>query len=579
MRLLRFRGVGVGRTTFHGHRSGFGVWPLLSGSAINLRGMEWVLLLLIAGVGFYVVVRAMSPTAPPKPPTQVRGQPSRIDVPGRPVAAPSKQARSSGHRPPAYTRERTVASRHDPKPWDSTSRDIPFAGPGLRGPLFHYGGTSVRSGAEHSGPYAVIDFETTGLSAKRDRIIEVAIVRVDANGRIEDEFATLINPEGRDVGPTFIHGITNAQVKHAPTFGDVASELLCRLSGTVVVAHNATFEEAFLDAELKRAGLEVARLPALCTLWLGRQTFTTPNYKLGTLARAAGVPLVDKHAALGDVRAVSALLPQMTRQLRTPVLYTCAPMSWTSRNPQPLPLVTRAVALRKGSDGWMHSLMARLPVTGIAPHNAAAEAYLDALAEVLSDGKITGEEAKELAHLAGSAGMGSEQVLELNKRFLDSLQTTALDDDVLTATEVRQLKSAAKALGLPGYFDDLQPTPAPPYPVSRERANRVDTPGGNSMNDRAERGVEALAMQRQGSSRAEIAAVLRVSQETVKSLLRDAKFYENPQSDPSRLAMAREARQARDSGVTRDAFQRDRQMTAGKSAEAWRDAAMVSDAR
>ncbi|MFC5730259.1 MULTISPECIES: 3'-5' exonuclease [Nocardioides] len=270
----------------------------------------------------------------------------------------------------------------------------------------------MRSGAEHSGPYAVIDFETTGLSARRDRIVEVAIARVDASGRIEDEFATLINPEGRDVGPTFIHGITNAQVERAPTFADVAPELLCRLSGAVVVAHNATFEEAFLAAELKRAGLEVPRLPALCTLWLGRQTFTTPNYKLGTLARAAGVPLVDKHAALGDVRAVCALLPQMTRQLRTPVLFSCVPMSWTSRNAQPLPLVTRAVALRKGSDGWMHSLMARLPVTGIAPHSASAEAYLDALTEVLSDGKITGEEAKVLAYLAGSAGMGGEQVLD-----------------------------------------------------------------------------------------------------------------------------------------------------------------------
>ncbi|MFS3130079.1 exonuclease domain-containing protein [Nocardioides sp. Bht2] len=156
------------------------------------------------------------------------------------------------------------------------------------------------------GPFTVIDFETTGLSLRHDRVVEVAVDRVDASGQVEDEFATLINPEGRDVGPAFIHGITNDQVRNAPTFADVTPELMSRLSGTVVVAHNATFEEAFLAAELRRAGISTAPTPALCTLWLGRQTFSTPNYKLATIARAASVPLVDKHAALGDVRAVAA---------------------------------------------------------------------------------------------------------------------------------------------------------------------------------------------------------------------------------------------------------------------------------
>lgn len=536
-----------------------------------------MLLLLVIGGGIYLVIRAKSPVAPPKSPTQAGSQPSLFDVAPLPATPPSRRPATSVHRKPTYTRAHAVESQNDPTRWDSRGRDIPFAEPGLSGPLFHYGGTSLRSGTEHAGPYAVLDFETTGLSAKRDRIVEVAVARVNADGRIEDEFATLINPDGRDVGPTFIHGITNAQVKRAPTFGDVAPELLSRLSGAVVVAHNATFEEAFLAAELQRAGIDVAQIPALCTLWLGRQTFVTPNYRLGTLARAAGVPLVDKHAALGDVRAVSALLPLMVRKLSAPVLYSGAPMSWTTTSAQSLPLVTRAVALRKGSDGWMHSLMARLPANGLAPHDAATEAYLDALTDVMSDGKITGEEAKELAHLAGSAGMGGEQVLTLNKRFLDNLQAAALDDDVLTTTEFRQLKSASNALSLPDYFEDLQPTAAPASPVHRKNGPRVDAHVGISMKERAERGRQALAMQRGGSSRADIAAAHHVSQETVKSLLRDAKFYENPQSDPSRLAIAREARQARASGVNRDAFQRDHGMTLGKSTEAWRDAAMLPE--
>ncbi|WP_166390525.1 exonuclease domain-containing protein [Nocardioides ochotonae] len=453
-----------------------------------------------------------------------------------------------------------------------------FAEPGLAGPLFRYGGTSVRGGHEHMGPFAVIDFETTGLSPRGgDRIIEVAVARVDAEGRIEDEFATLINPDGRDVGATFIHGITNDQVRRAPTFADVVPELLARLDGAVVVAHNATFEEAFLASELKRAGVAVAPIPALCTLWLARQTFATPNFKLGTLARAAGVPLVDKHAALGDVRAVSALLPVMLGKLGSPVLYSADPLAWDlAPGRAGVPLVTRAVALRKGADGWMQSLISRLPSTGTALDDAASEAYLDALSDVLADGKLIGDEAKLLAKLAGSAGMGAAEVLSLNHRFLDGLREVALADDVLTASELRQLHTAAKALSLPDYFGELRATAPEPVTATVTANGSADGGARSSRESRAERARLALMMQRAGANRAAIASALGVTQETVKGLLRDAKFYENPESDPSRLALARDALCARGSGMTRTQFQHDRGITAGKSSEAWRDAAMLT---
>ncbi|MBM0126374.1 exonuclease domain-containing protein [Pimelobacter simplex] len=544
--------------------------------------MGWLVLILIIGIAVYLATKKQSSAQSP----EVRA--GRHASQHRPDSRTIRQAHSTGSasngarprsgRTPTYTRERTAPNTGDPRPWNSEGREIPFAEPGLHGPLFHYGGTSLRHGSEHDGPFAVIDFETTGLSPKRHRIVEVAVARVDAKGRIEDEFATLVNPQGRDVGPTFIHGITNAHVKQAPTFAEVAPELLSRMSGAVVVAHNATFEEAFLSAELRRAGIGVATIPALCTLWLGRQTFSTPNHKLGTIARAAGVPLVDKHAALGDVRAVAALLPQMTSKLRSPVRYNGGPIMWSPAGPLgQLPLVTRAVSLRKGTDGWMHSLVARLPSSGLAPNDAATEAYLDALSEALADGRITGDEAKTLAHLAGSAGMGGEQVSALNKRFLDGLKIAALDDDVLTTAEIRQLTTAAKALSLPDYFGELRPTPAPAQEPRAAVVPSDGTTASNSMEARAERGTQALELQRSGSSRSEIAVALGVSQDTVKALLRDAKFYENPESDPSRLGLARHARQARNSGITKDVFQNDRGISSGKSTEAWRDAAMLSE--
>ena len=63
----------------------------------------------------------------------------------------------------------------------------------------------------------MVDVETTGLYPSTDRIVEVAVVHLDANAEITGQFCTLINP-GRDVGPTQYHGITATDVHNAPTF-------------------------------------------------------------------------------------------------------------------------------------------------------------------------------------------------------------------------------------------------------------------------------------------------------------------------------------------------------------------------
>jgi DNA polymerase III epsilon subunit-like protein len=224
----------------------------------------------------------------------------------------------------------------------------------------------------------------------------LAIARVDKNGRIEDEYATLLNPEGRDTGAVFVHGISNEAVRNAPLFSDVVADVLARLDGAVIVAHNAVFEERFLAAEFARAGVTTPPLPALCSLWLGQQTFDTPNHKLGTLAQQAGIPLVDAHAALGDVRATAALLPFMLDRYEPAIEFGHGPARGLF-DPNRLGGVnpmTRAAAMRKGTDGWMHSLMSRLPISTGDVNDAAAAEYLETLAVALEDGNIVGDEAK-----------------------------------------------------------------------------------------------------------------------------------------------------------------------------------------
>jgi DNA polymerase-3 subunit epsilon len=116
---------------------------------------------------------------------------------------------------------------------------------------------------------------------------------------------------------------------------------------------------------------------------------------------------------------------------------------------------TRATNLRKGQDGWMRSLLSKLPYSMAAHDPVGAQPYLDALAEALADGKLSGDETRHLGRLAGRAGMGAEQLRQLHQRFLDGLRDAAMADGVVTTEEHRQLTTAARLLDLPDYFADV----------------------------------------------------------------------------------------------------------------------------
>jgi DNA polymerase-3 subunit epsilon len=151
----------------------------------------------------------------------------------------------------------------------------------------------------------------------------------------------------------------------------------------------------------------------------------------------------------------------MLARYRAELYYACAPLSASALRldvPGPVKLRTRAVGLKRGTDGWMTSLLARLPMSAADAGDADAEQYLSCLSGALADGRIVGDEARALARLAGSAGLGSAQVASLNQRFLESMREAALADDILTAAELTQLQTASNALGMHDYFDDLAVT-------------------------------------------------------------------------------------------------------------------------
>ena len=184
-----------------------------------------------------------------------------------------------------------------------------FAAPGEVGPLFGY--CSFESANKIDSDYAIIDLETSGLSAKSSRVLEIAILRVDKKGKILNSFETLINPESEDVGRSDIHKITYRMLKNAPKFSEVSGEILNILSGAVVVAHNAKFEENFLQSEFGRLGKKLKKIPAIDTMWIAQMKLDLFNYKLNTVADYFGVTVEKAHTAMGDIAAMREFLPNL----------------------------------------------------------------------------------------------------------------------------------------------------------------------------------------------------------------------------------------------------------------------------
>ena len=121
--------------------------------------------------------------------------------------------------------------------------------------------------------FAVLDFETTGTSAKHNRVIEVGIVQVK-NLKIMNSFQSFINPGDR-IPPfiTSLTGIKDEDVHDAPFFDEVTSEMLDFIGDSVIVAHNLPFDFSFLKNELSRAELLTPKNQTLCTLKLARKLY------------------------------------------------------------------------------------------------------------------------------------------------------------------------------------------------------------------------------------------------------------------------------------------------------------------
>lgn len=156
---------------------------------------------------------------------------------------------------------------------------------------------------------AVLDFETTGLSPNYgDRATEIAITLVRA-GQVIDRFQSLMNA-GRRIPSevTYITGITNAMIAAAPPVAKVMREACQFVGNTPVVAHNASFDKKFWEAELAHLSMASASVFA-CTMLLSRRLYpNASNHRLSTLVQMLGLPQSGRaHRAMVDAEMTSHL--------------------------------------------------------------------------------------------------------------------------------------------------------------------------------------------------------------------------------------------------------------------------------
>jgi DNA polymerase-3 subunit epsilon len=163
--------------------------------------------------------------------------------------------------------------------------------------------------------FAVVDVETSGLSTRRGRILQIGVVTVEPDGTVLDEWSTLVRlrwPWSR-VGPRQVHGLTRRDLRGAPSSAEAVHDLRDRLAGAVFTAHNADFDAAFIEQAASRAHVPLSIGRRLCTLQLSRRLDPDRQltHGLADLCARYDVSLDRHHDALADARATAAVLPHL----------------------------------------------------------------------------------------------------------------------------------------------------------------------------------------------------------------------------------------------------------------------------
>jgi len=309
--------------------------------------------------------------------------------------------------------------------------------------------------AEAGLEFAVVDVETTGLHPEgNDRIVEIAVIRLDRTGRKIGEYCSLVNPR-RDLGPTHIHRISAREAASAPTFDQIAGDVVARMAGAAVVGHNVQFDFRFVKSEYRRLGYTLPDAVLLCTMHLAKRADPClPGRKLAVCCKHFGIPLSEAHSAQCDADATAKLLTECLRRLAPGGSTFCVEPPPPRKDEWPaLPVsgkaVTRAQAAfrREHEISFLEKMVARLPISQAT--DPKVDEYMALLDRVLEDRRVTSDEADSLLQAARRLNLSRGQVTETHSAYLCDLVRVAFADQVLTPNEEKDLQQVRELLAIP----------------------------------------------------------------------------------------------------------------------------------
>ncbi|QEK39308.1 DNA polymerase III subunit epsilon [Candidatus Nesciobacter abundans] len=164
----------------------------------------------------------------------------------------------------------------------------------------------------------ILDTETTGLDPQKDKIIEIGCVKISDRKISTDSFQVFINP-GIEISEESqnIHGITNEFIKDKPKFESVYSEFSNFIKDSILVAHNASFDMSFLNAEIKRLKHPILKNEVIDTLKVARKKFPGSPANLNALAKRFNISLHERdlHGALIDANILAKVYLCLTKPI------------------------------------------------------------------------------------------------------------------------------------------------------------------------------------------------------------------------------------------------------------------------
>lgn len=332
-------------------------------------------------------------------------------------------------------------------------------------------------------PISIVDIETTGLYPGGDRIVELAVVRIEPNEAPRLVLDTLVNPKRR-VAATEIHGITDAEVADAPPFEEIAGNLATALAGSVFASYNVYFDAKFLQEELSRVGVPHFP-PHLCLMYLRPMLGLGKKCSLGDACRAHGITQSVSHQAAADALMGASLWRHYTDAFTARRVDTFGDLAKLkeykfvrSFSGDPLPAAV-AAGLRTAS-----RLKPRGGVADVGQRKVAATRettptmeYWDTLKAALADLTLTTEEVENLIAKQRTLQLPDEQIRWLHGCAFASLLAEACKDRAITPEEVESLSRIVAALRTLGWApgDPLHPEDGI-RPATLKREEKI--PGG-----------------------------------------------------------------------------------------------------